>query len=114
MARFTAQEPSRVGVQELEKWVRTAVFKTANQVVGLLLQGAAGRIDRAYQPKPGQQRKGREPMKVNCMFGAFPFQRDYYYHEGKKEGHYPADAAMGLEGDNTPALARLVCLAGSR
>jgi hypothetical protein len=35
------------------------------------------------------------------------------YHEGKKEGHYPADAALGLEGAYTPALARLVCLEGA-
>ena len=39
--------------------------------------------------------------------------RDYYYHDGKKQGHYPADAALGLEGDKTPALARLVCLEGA-
>src|SRR5439155_136354 len=31
----------------------------------------------------------------------------------KKGGHYPADAALGLEGGNTPALARLVCLEGA-
>src|ERR1700716_2404488 len=39
--------------------------------------------------------------------------RDYYYHEGKKLGHYPADAALGLEVCYTPALARLMCLEGA-
>jgi Uncharacterised protein family (UPF0236) len=113
MARFTAQEATGVAVQELEKLIRTALFKSGNQVVGFLLQGAADRIDAAYQPKPGQQCKGRAQITIDCIFGSFPLQRDYYYHEGKKEGHYPADAALGLEGGHTPALARLACLEGA-
>ena len=96
MARFTAQAPNGVAVLELEKLVRTAVFKSANQVVGYLLQKAADQIDAAYQPKPGQSRKGREPIMVDCIFGTFALQRDYYYNEAKKEGHYPSDAALGL------------------
>jgi len=113
MARFQAAEPNGVAVQQLEVLVRTALFKPANALVGFLLQQAADRIDAAYQPKPGQQRKGREPLQVDGIFGSFELQRDYYYHAGKKQGHYPADAALGLEGDKTPALARLVCLEGA-
>jgi hypothetical protein len=113
MARFTTQTPNGVAVLELEKLVRTAVFKSANQVVGYLLQKAADQIDAAYQPKPRQPRKGREQIMVNCIFGTFALQRDYYYNEAKKEGHYPADAGLGLEGGNTPALARLACLEGA-
>ena len=113
MAHFQADEPTGMAVQQLEMLVRTAIFKPANALVGHLLQGAADRIDAAYQPKPGQQRKGREPLRVDCIFGSFQLERDYYYHEGKKQGHYPADAALGLEGGSTPALARLVCLEGA-
>ena len=113
MARFQAAEPNGVAVQQLEVLLRTAIFKPASALVGFLLQEAADRIDAAYQPKPGQQRKGRQRLQVNGMFGSFGLQRDYYYHEGKKQGHYPADAALGLEGDNTPALARLICLEGA-
>ena len=113
MARFEATEPNGVAVQQLEGLVRTAIFKPATALVGDLLQGAADRIDAAYDPKPGQQRKGREPLTVHCLFGSFKLERDYYYHEGKKQGHYPADAALGLELGNTPALARLVCLEGA-
>jgi Uncharacterised protein family (UPF0236) len=113
MSRFQAEEPNGVAVQELEVLVRTAIFKSANELVGYLLQAAADRIDGAYQPKPGQQRKGREQITTDCIFGSFPLVRDYYYHEGKKQGHYPADAALGLEGGKTPALARLVCLEGA-
>jgi hypothetical protein len=113
MGRFQAADPKGVVVQQLEVLVRTAIFKPANALVGFLLQEAADRIDTAYQPKPGQHRKGREPLQVQGMFGCFQLQRDYYYHAGKQQGHYPADAALGLEGGYTPALARLVCLEGA-
>ena len=113
MSRFEAQEPSGVAVQQLEVLVRTAIFKSANELIGYLLQAAADRADAAYQPKPGQQRKGPEQITVDGIFGSFPLARDYYYHDGKKQGHYPADAALGLEGGKTPALARLVCLEGA-
>jgi hypothetical protein len=101
------------GVAELEVLVRTAVFKSANELVGWLLQQAADRIDASYQPKPGQARKGREKLQVQGIFGSFSIARDYYYHAGKDQGHYPADAALGLEVGYTPALAKLICLEGA-
>jgi len=113
MEQFRTSVPNGMAVQQLEGLVRAAIFKPATVLVGQLLQEAADRIDAAYQPKPGQQRKVRVPLSVQCIFGSFPLERDYYYHEGKKEGHYPADAALGLEQGNTPALARLVCLEGA-
>ena len=113
MARFQANAPNGVAVQELEVLLRTAVFKSANQVVGYLLQRAAERIDAAYQPPPGYHYKGRASLTVDCIFGSFPLERDYYYHAGKKLGHYPADAALGLEGSASPALARLACFEGA-
>jgi hypothetical protein len=113
MVGFQAEPPDGLAVQQLEVLVRTAVFKSANALVGFLLQQAADRVDAAYQPKPGQQYKGRVMTQVEGMFGAFPLARDYYYHEGKKQGHYPADAALGLETGHTPALSRLICLEGA-
>ncbi len=113
MARFQSEEPNGVAVQQLEVLVRTAIFKPANQVIGYLLQNAADEIDAAYQPKPGEVRKGRVEIQVDCIFGSFPLQRDYYYHQGKNQGHYPGDAGLGLEGGKTPALARLICLEGA-
>ena len=71
------------------------------------------RADGAYQPKPGQVRKGRENLAVQGLFGCSQLQRDYYHHAGKQEGHYPVDAALGLKGGYTPALAKLVCLEGA-
>jgi len=113
MARFQATQPNGLAVQQLEVLIRTAIFQSANQLVAYLLQQAADRIDAAYQPKPGWQHKGRVSLTVDGIFGFFPLERDYYYHPGKKLGHYPADAALGLEGSCTPALARLVCLEGA-
>ena len=113
MAHFAAQAPTGTLVQELEVLVRTAVFQPANALVGHLLQAAADRIDAAYQPQPGQARKARVDCQVQGLFGTFTLTRDYYYHAGKAQGHYPADAALGLEVGYTPALARILCLEGA-
>lgn len=113
MARFASETPTGEAVQALEGLVRTALFKPAAALIGHLLQGAVDRTDSQYQPKPGEKRKGREPLQVQCLFGTFKLQRDYYHHPGKKSGHYPADAALGLEGSYTPGLARLICLEGA-
>ena len=113
MARFQGQAPTGILVRELEVLVRTAIFQPANALVGQLLRGAADRIDAAYQPKPGQVRKGRVRVQIQGLFGRFDLERDYYYHAGKAQGHYPADAALGLEVGYTPALARLLCLEGA-
>jgi hypothetical protein len=113
MAQFAAHPPNGDAVQQLEVLLRTALFKPANALLGFLLQQAADRLDAAYQPKPGQVRKGREERSVQGIFGSFTLARDYYYHPGKAEGHFPADAGLGLEGASTPALARLICLEGA-
>lgn len=113
IATFQGKEPSGSAVAELEILVRTAIFKPANALVGMLLQQAAERVDDAYIPKPGEQAKGREVLTVKGMFGSFSLKRRYYYHPGKRRGHFPADAALGLEGAYTPALARLICLEGA-
>jgi hypothetical protein len=93
--------------------VRTAVFKSANALVGWLLQKAVDRADADYQPKAGQALKGRKTIEVQGIFGSFPLERDYYHHAGREQGHHPADAALGLEVGYTPALAKLVCLEGA-
>ena len=113
MARFAGQAPHGQLVQELELLVRTAIFKPANALVGCLLQGAVDRIDAGYASKPGEQHRGRHRLQVQGLFGSFELSRDYYYHPAKEQGHFPADAALGLEVGYTPALARLMCLEGA-
>jgi hypothetical protein len=94
---FQAAAPQGNQVAQLEVLVRKAVFKSANQLVGWLLQQAADRADAAYQPRLGEQYKGRETIRVQGVFGSFLLGRDYYYHAGKNQRHFPADAALGLE-----------------
>lgn len=113
MAQFQSRAPAGDAVAELEILVRTALFSSGNQIVGWLLQQAAERIDAAYHPKPGEVRKARETIQAQGIFGSFPLARDYYYHPGKKRGHYPADEALGLEVSYTPALTKLLCLEGA-
>jgi len=63
-------------VADLEKLLRTAIFKPAAQLIGQLLQEAADRIDAAYQPKPGEVHKGRHPLEIQGIFGFFTLQRE--------------------------------------
>jgi hypothetical protein len=113
MTRFSAATPTGSAVQQLEVLIRAALFKPAAALVGVLLQEAADRIDASYQPKPGEERKGRVPRQVQCLFGHFELQRAYFHRPGERDGHYPADAALGLEVGYTPGLARLMCLEGA-
>ncbi len=113
MARFQAQKPDGNAVAQLEVLVRTVVFKSANALVGWLLQQAADQADAQYQVKPGEIYKGRVAIEVQGIFGCFTLARDYYHHPGKQLGHYPADAALGLEVGYTPALAKLMSREGA-
>jgi hypothetical protein len=113
IARFQAQTPGPEAVAEIEPLLRTAVFKSLNELVGWMLQQAVERIDRGHQPQPGEVYMGRDTLTAQGMFGYFPLRRDYYYHRRKQQGHYPADDALGLEGSYTPALAKLSCLEGA-
>jgi hypothetical protein len=111
--RFTAGEATGLAVQQVEGLVRTAIFKPATALVGFLLQAAAERIEAASQPKAGETCKGLVELQVQCLFGTFSLRRLYYYHPGKKGGHYPADTGLGLEIGYTPALARLIAVEGA-
>lgn len=115
MTRFLGADSGQLAAQEMdfEVLLRAAVFRSTSQLMGHLFQKLADRVDAAYQPKPGYGRKGRAEITIDCIFGSFKIQRDYYHHEGKHLGHFPTDAALGLEGGKTPALARLVCLEGA-
>lgn len=107
---MSAGPVSGAAAQQWEILVRVAVFKTATQVVAFLFQQATDRIDAAYQPKPGEHCKGRTRLQIQGIFGSFPIERDYYFDPENGRGHFPADAALGLEGGYTSALARLICL----
>jgi len=113
MEWFEKQPLNGSVVQALEVLLRTALFKSASDMVGALLQQAAERADARYQAKPGERLQGKQTLQVQGIFGALSLRRDYYYHPGKQQGHHPADAALGLEGGYTPALARLMCLEGA-
>ena len=112
MTRFLAQPATGQAVLQVEGLIRTAVFKQATDIAAYLLQAAADRIDADFRPPAGQTRKGRESIQVQCLFGVFTLQRDYYYGPATG-GYYPADAALGLEVGHTPALVRLACLEGA-
>lgn len=77
-----------------------------------MLQQRIEQIDAGFQPRPDQKRIGRRPLEVATLFGPVRVERDYYL--GEEGGHCPADAALGLEGSATPALARLLSRAAAQ
>ena len=112
MDQFLAKAATGPSVLAIEGLIRTALFRKGTDIVGYLLQATADRIDAIYQSQAGETRKGRETIEVQCLFGSFTLQRDYYYSP-VRGGHYPADATLGLEAGHTPALVRLACLEGA-
>ena len=67
MARFQAQTPHGQLVQELELLVRTAVFKSASALVGVLLQQAAEpQRRRSTSPNRENNAKAGKPSKCNA------------------------------------------------
>lgn len=83
------------------------VFESAAQVLEPVVQALVDQFDASYQPSPKQRLVERRPLGITGLFGAMQIHRDYYLDD--KNGHCPADAALGLENAYTPALARLLC-----
>src|SRR5262245_48768342 len=96
----------------METAFRQLLVQSAGQIFGPLLQQRVDQIDAGYQPKPQMRRHGRRSLQVQTLWGEVSIVRDYYL--SPQGGHCPADAALGLEGSATPALARLVCRAAAQ
>jgi hypothetical protein len=95
-----------------EHRLRDALIAAGRDLFGPLLQQRIDQIDQAYQAPPGHRALGRRPLRIATLFGEVHVERDYYLSPGG--GHCPADAALGLEGSTTPALARLVTRAAAQ
>ena len=89
-----------------------ALLAVGRELFGPLLQQRVDQIDAQFQARPDQRLIGRRPLEVATLFGAVSVRRDYYLGVGG--GHCPADAALGLEGSTTPALARLISRAAAQ
>ena len=95
-----------------EQHFRDAVLAVGRQLFGPLLQQRVDQIDAQFQARPNQRLIGRRRIEVSTLFGEVSVYRDYYL--GEEGGHCPADAALGLEGSATPALARLISRAAAQ
>ena len=104
MARLAARPPDGQAVQQLEGLIRTAIFKPATGMVGWLLQQAADRVDREYQPRPGEHRKARVGLEFQCLFGRSRLERNYYYHAGRARGALPGRRCPGVGRQLHPRL----------
>lgn len=99
---------------ELEEQFRSALLRAGAPMLAVLLQDRVDQIDADFQAGVHQVRMGRRRVRVDTLLGEVAIQRDYYYDERRHQGHCPSDAALGLEGFCTPALARLMCRAAAQ
>lgn len=99
-------------VLEWEQQFRDALLAVGAQLFGPMLQKRIDQIDSQFQAGPDQKFIGCRAIEVATLFGDVRVRRKYFL--GKKGGHSPADAGLGLEGRATPALARLVSRAAAQ
>lgn len=101
-----------LGVLEWEQHFRDALLAVGQSLFGPMLQRRVDQIDADFTPKLNQRLIGRRTLRVSTLFDEIRIERDYYL--GDDGGHCPADAALGLEGCATPALARLISRAAAQ
>ena len=110
--RFLSGEQDAPTVLNVEGLVRAALYQTGARVVAVMFQAVADRVDAAYRPRAGEHLKQRESIQIQCLFGSFVLERNYYW-SATQGGHCPADEALGLEAGHSPSLVRLACLEGA-
>lgn len=107
------QQAEGLGLLPWEQLFREALLAAGRQLFEPMLQQRIDQLDRAYQSGPKDRFMGRRPLVLATLFGEVRILRDYYLL-AQGAGHCPADAALGLEGSATPALARLITRAAAQ
>ena len=64
--------------------------------------------------QPGERCYSARPLTCQTVFGPVTLTRNYYRHAAANRSRCPLDTALGLVGHCTPALARMMCRAGSQ
>lgn len=88
------------------------IFQSAGQLLQPIIQAVVNQFDASFQPEAPQRFVERRPLEITGLFGPVHIERDYYCQGA--QGHCPADAALGLEGSYTPALARMMYRAAAK
>jgi len=64
-------------------------------------------------PRPGERRYAQRPTPCQSVFGSLTLKRNYYHHAQSGQSRFPLDETLGLVENCTPAMARMMCRAGS-
>ncbi|SPF38300.1 conserved hypothetical protein [Candidatus Sulfotelmatobacter kueseliae] len=88
------------------------ILQSAGQLLQPIIQAVVDQFDAAFQPAVPQRLVERRHLEVTGLFGSVHILRNYYCQGAR--GHCPADAALGLEGSYTPALARMMYRAAAK
>jgi hypothetical protein len=88
------------------------ILQSAGQLLQPIIQAVVDQFDASFQPAVPQRLVERRHLEVTGLFGSVHILRNYYCQGA--QGHCPADAALGLEGSYTPALARMMYRAAAK
>jgi hypothetical protein len=100
-----------VAPQWLECGLREALLRDGRRVLEELLNDPNWRLEQD-QTRPGEKCYAGRPVTVDSLFGPLCVHRNYYT-DGQGGGRAPLDEALGMVEGCTPALARLMCRAGT-
>jgi hypothetical protein len=112
--QIAAQRLKQQGASEMQ-WIedqlRIALLKDGQSLLQAMLSDSALHVAGDAANKGERTFEGRT-RRVESLFGPIELRRRYYHrHSG---GRYPLDRALGLIGDCTPSLARLMTRAGAQ
>jgi len=112
LARQQLKDTSGANLAWLDAGLRAALLADGRTLLEQFLNQEqlhlAGAATRA-----GERCYAERPRTCQTVFGAVTLQRDYYRHAASGQTRWPLDEALGLVQNCTPALARMMCRAGS-
>ena len=112
--QIAAQRLKQQGASEMqwmEDQLRIALLKDGQSLLQSLLNNPSLRVA-GDAPGQGERTFEGRTRQVESLFGPICLTRRYYHKEGG--GRYPLDKALGLIGEYTPSLARLMTRAGAQ
>jgi len=100
-------------LEAIELGLRQALLKDGGRLLEGLLDSASLNIP-DNTSGPGEKCHPHRALKVESIFGVLNLRRNYFYHEGARQGRAPLDQALGLVNGFSPALIRLAARAAAR
>ncbi len=97
----------------IEQGLREALLRDGRQIIASLYNDRQ-LLPEPKEPLPGEVVHRNRTRRVHTVFGKITLSRNYFHHPQTGTGRCPLDETLCLEGECTPAVAKLMCRAASR